>query len=184
MRRDSSDAAFYNMDCPYFSSIVHSLQSVKKPGLYATGGLHPMSLPSLSLTSTPDDIIGLPVGSNQAQVIIDLSTQALFGRGEETIVDTSVRRTWQLSPVQFTINNSQWSKQLRTLLKNVRDELGCDPTMKVTCELYKLLLYEPGGFFKVKLIREEIYNLTSLSLSVSDHFYFATIRAEISRGII
>ena len=82
-------------------------------------------------------------------MIIASSSQAPFGRGEDTIVDTSVRRTWQLPPMQFSINNSQWTGQLQALLNRVKDELGCDPNMTVTGELYKLLLYEPGSFFKV-----------------------------------
>ncbi len=68
-------------------------------------------------------------------------------------MDTSVRRTWQLSPTQFTINNTQWTELLETLLKKVKDELGCDPNMMVTGELYKLLLYEPGSFFKVSNLK-------------------------------
>ncbi len=137
------------MDREYFSSIVDSLKSVKRPGFFATGGVHLMSLPSISLNITPDNILGLPLGSCQEKLIIASSTQAPFGRGEETIVDTSVRCTWQLSPAQFTINNSQWMEQLEALLSKVKHELGCDPNMIVICELYKLLLYEPGGFFKV-----------------------------------
>ncbi len=140
------------MEYPYFSSIAKSLKSVKRPGFYATGGLCNMPLPSLSLASAPDDILGMPINNSQAQLIIASSTQAPFGRGEETIVDTSVRRTWQLSPTQFSINNSQWEKQLQGLLNKVKDELGCDPNMTVTGELYKLLLYEPGGFFKVSIL--------------------------------
>ena len=137
------------MEFEYFSTIADTLKSVKRPGFFATGGLNLMSLPSISLNFTPDTILGLPLGKCQEKLIIASSTQAPFGRGEETIVDTSVRCTWQLSPEQFTLNNSQWTKQLYTLLDKVKGELGCDPNMKVDCELYKLLLYEPGGFFKV-----------------------------------
>ena len=112
-------------------------------------GFYPMSLPSLSINSAPKSILGLPIGGCQAKLIIAASTQAPFGKGEKTVVDTSVRRTWQLSPTQFSINSSRWAEQLQTLLKKVTNELGCDPNMRVTCELYKLLLCEPGGFFKV-----------------------------------
>ena len=141
------------MDYPYFSSIVDALKSVERPGDYAAGGRYAMSLPSLSINSVSDDILGLPLAKCHANLIVTLATQAPFGRGEETIVDTSVRCTWQLSPSQFSINNDEWKKQLKDLLKRVKDELGCDPKMEVTGELYKLLLYEPGGFFKVRMLR-------------------------------
>ena len=144
------------MEYPYFSSIVGALKKVKRPGFYATGGLCPngitLPLPAISINSVPDICLGLPLGDAQAKVIVDSSTQAPFGRGEETIVDINVRRTWQLSPTQFSINNKEWKKQLQALLAKVKADLGCDSNMNVTCELYKLLLYEPGGFFKVSKI--------------------------------
>ncbi len=134
------------MDSPYFSTIVDTLQSVERPGSYAVGGFCQMPLPSLSIN---DAIVGIPLTESQIKSIVDLSTQAPFGRGEKTIVDTSFRRTWQLNPTQFSIRNPQWSKQLQHLLINVKDGLGCNNCKIVTCELYKLLLYEPGCFFQV-----------------------------------
>ena len=50
---------------PYFSSIVESLKSVKRPGSYATGGVFPMPVPSISLNGTPDVILGLPLAESQ-----------------------------------------------------------------------------------------------------------------------
>ena len=94
--------------------IVDSLKSVKRPGFFAIGGLHLMSLPSISLNVAPETILGLPLGRHQEKLIIASSTPAPFGRGEETLLDTSVCCTWQLSPEQFTINNSQWTEQLET----------------------------------------------------------------------
>lgn len=140
------------MEYPYFSTITNTLKSVKRPGGYATGGVRSMPLPSLSMSSEPNVILGLPLGNSQVKSFIGLSTRAPFGRGEETIVDTSVHCTWQLSPQQFFINNTEWSKELKTLLEEVKADLGCHDNMTVTCELYKLLLYEPGGFFKVSRI--------------------------------
>lgn len=135
------------MDHLYFSSIVETLKSVERPGSYATGGVFSMPLPSLSINGV---ILGLPLCDEQAKAVIDSATQAPFGRGEETIVDTSVRCTWQLNPTQFSIDNKQWQVCLQALLDKVTADLGCDAyNMEVTCELYKLLLYEPGGFFKV-----------------------------------
>ncbi len=70
------------------------------------------------------------------------------GKGAETIVDTSVRCTWQLDPEQFTINDStSWKEQVDVLLQNVVQELGCEMKSGIHCELYKLLLYQSGGFF-------------------------------------
>ena len=140
------------MEKPYYQSIVDTLKSVKRPGLYAAGGEIFMPLPAIKLAEEPDTILGLPLCEAQAKHLIELASRAPFGRGEQTIVDTSVRCTWQLNPTQFSVTNHQWEKSLQQLLlPRVKTELGCDTKMKVTCQLYKLLLYEPGGHFKVKI---------------------------------
>ena len=140
----------YYQSVSYYQSIVDTLKSVKRPGIYAAGGEAAMPLPAISLTGDPDTILGLPLGEAQAKRLIELASRAPYGKGEKTIVDTSVRCTWQLDPGQFFINNPRWKKSLQVLLAKVKLELGCSTKMKVAGELYKLLLYEPGGFFKVR----------------------------------
>ena len=137
------------MEKPYYQSIVDALKLVKRPRTYAAGGEIVMPLPAIKLAGKPNTIVGLPLSEAQAKHLIELASRAPFGRGEQTIVDTSVRSTWQLDPTQFSITNPQWEKRLQLLLPRVKTELGCDPKMNVTCQLYKLLLYEPGGHFKV-----------------------------------
>ena len=51
-----------------------------------------------------------------------------------------------------------WAKELAALVGRIKAELGCDSAQGVTCELYKLLLYEPGGFFKVCPNRDRLLN--------------------------
>ena len=145
------------MNEPYYQLIVDTLNSVEKPGIYATGGEIIMPLPAISLVGEPDTILGLPLCEHQAKRVIELASRAPYGRREKTIVDTSVHCTWQLDPAQFTINNARWETSLKELLAKVTLELGCDTKMKVTCELYKLLLYEPGGFFKVRLLLVHVF---------------------------
>jgi hypothetical protein len=133
---------------PYFQDIVNTLQSVKRPGCYAAGGSVQLPFPALEILGIPGKI-GLPICDLQAKRIVDKCSRAPFGRGEDTVVDTNVRCTWQLSPTQFSIGNPAWERELAALIGRIKIELGCDAAQDVTCELYKLLLYEPGGFFKV-----------------------------------
>lgn len=42
--------------------------------------------------------ITLPLAVSQAQEMIETAHRAPFGRGNQTIVDTSVRKTWELNP--------------------------------------------------------------------------------------
>ncbi len=108
-----------------------------------------LPFPALQISGFSEKI-GLPINSLQVGKVVEKCSRAPFGRGEDTIVDNSVRNTWQLNPSQFSIGNQrEWEKELKSLVDRVKTELGCDATQDVTCELYKLLLYEPGGFFKV-----------------------------------
>ena len=136
------------MDIRYCSSIYKNLQSLRRPASsYATGGKTSLPLPCLSVKGMTDPVLSLPLTISQAKDIISVASQAPFGRGEETIVDTSVRCTWQLDPEQFTIKSLDWTTKLHELVTRIQEDLSCGSN--VSCELYKLLLYEPGGFFKV-----------------------------------
>ena len=133
---------------PYIRSIVNTLNSVTRPGSFANGGTFQLPLPALKINGV-DGVVRLPASDAQAKAIIAVCSQAPYGRGEETIVDTSVRNTWQLDPAHFTIMNPEWNSGIKNLTAVVERELGCDPTLNVRCELYKFLLYEQGSFFKV-----------------------------------
>ena len=132
----------------YIDNVVECLQSVENPGDFACGGSIFLPLPALRVHGV-DELVGLPISTSQAKAIIEQCSQAPYGRGEETIVDTAVRNTWQLNPSKFTILNPEWEQRLDALLSQVKEELGCASTASVTYQLYKLLLYEKGGFFKV-----------------------------------
>ena len=137
-------------DYPYIRSIADTLSSVTIPGSFASGGPFQISPPALKVNEVEGYLV-VPVCEYQAKAIKAVCAQAPFGRGQETIVDTTVRNTWELDPSQFTITNPQWNSQLENLAAVVKKELGCDPKLNVKCELYKFLLCEQGSFFKVCL---------------------------------
>lgn len=64
----------------------------------------------------------------------------------ETIVDTKVRKVWELDPDQFSLTNPKWPLMLDLLLREVETNLGL-PLKKLAAHLYKLLVFEKGGFF-------------------------------------
>ena len=142
------DEVLYDGVSPYISTLVECLQSVENPGDFACGGSVSLPLPALRVDGV-DGLVGLPMCSSQARAIIEQCSQAPFGRGEETIIDTTVRNTWQLNPAKLAILNPEWEERLEALVSQVKEELGCAASAGVTYQLYKLLLYEEGGFFKV-----------------------------------
>ncbi|KAH6918150.1 hypothetical protein BKA70DRAFT_1381122 [Coprinopsis sp. MPI-PUGE-AT-0042] len=94
--------------------------------------------------------IPLPLKTNkQADKIIQFARQAPFGKGEETVVDTKVRDTWEIDGSKITIGNAKWQENLETkALDEVCKGLGVDMTKtKPRMELYKLLLYTEGSHF-------------------------------------
>lgn len=62
--------------------------------------------------------------------------------------DETVRKSWQLEPSQFTIENPGWNESLQAFItQTIKPGLGI-VSHAVSCTLYKLLLYEEGGHFK------------------------------------
>ena len=146
------------------SRLLEILQNVKNPGSFATGGVAAnIHRPVIKIEGIPETI-RQSIDEPEAKAIIEKCSRAPYGRGKETIVDTSVRRTWQLDPSQFTVyvaigysmdmNASVWKQSLDALVNEVKVDLGFAASHDVSCELYKLLLYEPGGFFKVRTAYE------------------------------
>ncbi len=92
--------------------------------------------------------IGLPLSSRDADAIISASHAAPFGKGEQTIVDEKVRKTWELSAGDFEIRNPVWDGFLKGIVEKVGEGLGVGKGDAVRAELYKLLLYDEGAMFK------------------------------------
>ncbi|EFI26739.1 2OG-Fe(II) oxygenase [Coprinopsis cinerea okayama7 len=91
--------------------------------------------------------VGLPLSEVEAKRLISQAAQAPFGKGDQTVVDTSVRNTWEIEPELVSFENPEWTGWLEsTVLKTVWNSLGVAPyTSKPRCELYKLLVYERGS---------------------------------------
>jgi len=103
----------------------------------------PLVLPGLMVDRVGE--IALPISKADARRLIKHSSQAPYGRGEATIVDTDVRRVWQLEPDRFRLENPKWESFVRDVANSVTSEFGIK--QKVTATLYKLLVYEKGSFF-------------------------------------
>ena len=91
--------------------------------------------------------ITLPLSAGDAQSIISHASQAPFGKGADTVVDTSVRDTWEVQPADVSFGNPDWAKFVhRVASVNVWKSLGVAPfTTPPRCELHKLLLYQTGS---------------------------------------
>lgn len=90
--------------------------------------------------------IPFPLQSRDADAIAQMSRQAPFGKGDKTVVDTTVRNTWELDSSSLEFRNPAWVEFLKQIIQRTKQELGIEGS--ISAELYKLLLYEQGAFFK------------------------------------
>src|SRR5437773_8892868 len=84
-----------------------ALEEIDRPGTFCVSGSAPAVLPGLEVVGVGE--IGLPLTPGQAKELKAHCDQAPYGKGEETLVDTSVRRVWRLTPEHFSLTNPDWA---------------------------------------------------------------------------
>ena len=89
----------------------------------------------------------LPLRAPVTRKLIAQARQARFGRGEQTLTDTGVRDTWEITPDRFTLGGPDWERTLNDVLGRVRTALGLPPTTILRAEPHALLVYGKGQFF-------------------------------------
>jgi 2OG-Fe(II) oxygenase superfamily len=102
---------------------------------------------SLQLEVSGVGPVRLPVGAPLAKKLVAVARSAMFGRGEQTLTDTNVRDTWELTPDQITLAGPEWTALMDRALEHFRDELGLPPTARLRAELHSMLVYGKGQFF-------------------------------------
>ena len=125
------------------AQLFNALQNVQRPGNYYATGTLEVFPPHLEVESVGR--IALPLLPIQAEQLVAVAEHAPYGRGQETIVDTQVRRTWQIDANRVMLSGKHWLENLDAIVKRAATGLGVSG--KVRAELYKLLVYDAGSFF-------------------------------------
>jgi hypothetical protein len=120
------------------------LSGVERAGDFSVHGVLEIPLPKLEVTGV--GVVSFPVSATQITALIQQATRAPYGRGEDTLLDESVRKVWQLTPEQVRIGGKSWPASFDRILAQVVAGLGC-ARPAVSAEFYKLLVYDTGGFF-------------------------------------
>ena len=131
----------YNRELKALEAI---LSGVKRPGDFFIAGTMEIPMPRVEVKGV--GTLSFPIPGPQIEALVKHATQAPYGRGEETIVDTSVRNVWQIAPAAVIISGKSWAASFENILLKVTAGLGCHDAA-VSAELYKLLVYDRGGFF-------------------------------------
>lgn len=129
---------------PVRDQLLATLGQVDRPGEFCTSGDRPLVLPGLEVEGI--GVIGLPLTKANARKMIKLCRQAPYGKGTETVVDTNVRRVWELDPDRFQLTNPKWDEFVTSIVDDIKGSLGLSG-QKLVAHLYKLLVYEEGSFF-------------------------------------
>src|SRR5881397_2327514 len=74
------------------------LSQVRRSGDFFVQGKVEVPLPKLEVDGV--GVISFPVPQAQVRALVEHGERAPYGRGEETILDTSVRKVWQLPPAK------------------------------------------------------------------------------------
>jgi len=89
----------------------------------------------------------LPVPEAQAEQLYLVGRPAQFGRGEQTLLDRSVRDTQEVPLSRVKIDKRRWARTLDPLLDQLRGDLGLPPSCDLSPELHSMLVYGRGQFF-------------------------------------
>ncbi len=119
------------------------LQDVRTPGDFYAVGHCALHVPLIEVDGAGP--IALPLLPAQAAQLIAVAERAPYGRGGETLVDTAVRSSWQIGADRVRIAGRHWTAMLDSVVERAATGLGAGGD--VAAELYKLLVYDEGGFF-------------------------------------
>ncbi|MCE9565930.1 MAG: 2OG-Fe(II) oxygenase [Planctomycetes bacterium] len=89
--------------------------------------------------------VSIPLKRAVAKSLIAACQVAPYGKGTETLVDTRVRKTFELDPRKFQLDE-KLNSAIADATRTVADSLGL-PANQLEAKLYKMLVYEKGGFF-------------------------------------
>lgn len=125
-------------------SILRNLLPSDREIRFCSAGAVPIVSPKLSIGGV--QAFRLLISKLSATQIISVARRAPFGKGEETIVDENVRNVWELLPHQFELRNDEWDAVVAKIVDLIREPMRLN-NHDVTAHLYRLLVYEPNGFF-------------------------------------
>jgi predicted 2-oxoglutarate/Fe(II)-dependent dioxygenase YbiX len=124
-------------------ALADALGDVHRPGDFHATGVIALPAPGLAVEGVGP--VSLPLLPFQARQLIAVADRAPYGRGQETLVDTEVRRAWQIGPDRVALSGKTWTQTLDAIRERACAGLGVEgPTV---AQLYKLLVYDEGDFF-------------------------------------
>lgn len=125
-------------------SIINCLKDLKGSGKFLSLHTTEFQFPGLEVNGLGE--IAYPINEMQAKALIQVAQKAPFGKGGETIVDSTVRSTCEIDAKQLSFNGKRWNIFLDKIINKIKPDLGLED-YTISAHLYKMLIYEKGDFF-------------------------------------
>lgn len=125
-------------------NILSCLKGLKGSGKFISVHKEAFQFPGLEVNGVGE--IAYPITEMQAKALIHVAQRAPFGKGSQTIVDSTVRSTSEIDASQLSFNGKSWAVFLDKIIRNIKPDLGLED-YTISAHLYKMLIYEKGDFF-------------------------------------
>jgi hypothetical protein len=125
-------------------NLINALADIKGSGFFLSADNQPFVFPGLEIKGM--DEVAFPLNTLQIKELIKYAHKAPFGKGAETILDTTVRSAWEIDASEISFNNPDWKKFIAKITEDIKPDLGIE-NHTISANLYKLLIYEEGDFF-------------------------------------
>ena len=145
------------------AALEELLQSIDRPGDFCAHGRLFAPMPRLEVDGA--GMLSFPVPEAQVRALIATAERAPYGKGPDTLVDTSIRDCRQIGPERIRLAGGAWPETFARILAAAASGLGC-PLDRLDAHLYKLLVYERGGFFSAHRDTEKADGMIA-TLSIS-----------------
>ncbi|KAL8838115.1 MAG: hypothetical protein Q9170_002256 [Blastenia crenularia] len=145
---DTSDSDDDGEKVNLMHNLYHLLSGIHSSGSFAASGVID-SFVNPGIFVDPIGIVRLPLSEDDAHALTQTGHKAPFGKGNETLIDESVRKTWQIDAANVRFLNENWQPCLDQIIQRAAEELGvAGGASNIRAEFYKMLLYEKGAMFK------------------------------------
>lgn len=131
--------------CPMSTPLNTLLRKIARPGAFAVG--RQISSADLSIEVKGVGPISLPMSSAQARALCSVAQPARHGFKDRTLLDRTVRDTWEVARSRIKIDQRRWKPVLAAELERFKAELGLAADCTLRAELHNLLVYSRGQFF-------------------------------------
>lgn len=135
-------------------TIAELMSTIDRPGAFFASGSRICPMPGLEVDGVGP--IAMPVLPYQGEQLVAAAEAAPYGRGADTLVDETVRRTWQIDTARIRVTDAVWASTLAAIVGDVAEQLGAGD---VRADLYKMLVYDSGSFFVPHRDTEKVHGM-------------------------